>query len=512
MIADYGLPGDVASRTFRVFAHHQPIRVVETPPLDAAERERLAAAYRQLPSYCHIYDPAGMHLHVAHLGANEDVELAIEVDEEITSFRVEPPRRGGARHATGRRLTFTTGAHGARYFVVRVNALPPLLLVVDEPEEIPAGPDVLDAREFLAAPVPDHTTALQRALAAVNGTGRTLVVPAGVYSIAQLHVCDGRDFRLHLAAGCLLKVRPSAHGENEHRHGLWLENCTDVALTGLGGIDHQAYEHYVLGGNDYQHGMVDYYTANDLCPWITQSPLFLTGSRQIRIEGVTLRNGRNFNLNCRGCDDVTIRRVKILTPAACTPEYADGINTGSCRRVLVEDCLVAANDDAFASGHYFAPYDQRPSADHVIRGLLGWNLRGSGARLGFYAAHDQGDFTFERCDFLGMAHTSLLIHALRPPADGAPPRYGTLRVHDCRFDARHLLALLTIEGAAIDRLEFRDVEFVHAPGTLPVEIAGSLAAPIGTLVFERVICHGRPILSTADLPGSVAHVREVIFR
>ncbi len=68
MIIDYGIAGDFLSRSFRLEADGVPVKVVETPPMDAAERQRLVDDYRKLPNYCHIYDPACMHLHYAHLG------------------------------------------------------------------------------------------------------------------------------------------------------------------------------------------------------------------------------------------------------------------------------------------------------------------------------------------------------------------------------------------------------------------------------------------------------------
>ena len=464
-ITDHGIAGDAVSRAFRLLVNGRPIQVVETPPMSAAERQSLAEAYRRLPDYCHIYDVAGMHLHYAHLAVSGTAEVRIEVDEGVQTFRVHPLRKKIPGRATGRVLSLPVPAGGSRHFIVRINALPPLMLAIEEPEVDapgPGDPGVMDAADFLtdATGGVDQTENFHRALAAVNGTGGTLLVRPGTYLITQLHVRRGRNFRLHLSPGCLLKVQPSAHGENEHRHGLWLEDCEDVAVLGRGCLDHQAYEHYVHGRNNYQHGMVDYYTANALCPWITQSPLFITGSRRITVDGLVLRNGRNFNLNCRNCDDLVLRRIKIFTPPACTPEYADGINTGSCRHVLIEDCLVACNDDCFAAGHAFETYDRRASAHHVIRRMLGWNLRASAVRLGFHAAHDQGDFTFEDCDFVGMIYTTFLVHPLKPTAEGRNARYGTIRVTDCAFDdaprlsslldaQQPILAALVIDGVTL---------------------------------------------------------------
>ncbi len=518
MITDFGFAGDFPSRTFSLEANGLPIRVTETPPMDASERQRLAEAYRKLPDYCHIYDPACMHLHSAHLGAEGEVRVTVEVGEEIRTFRVHPVRRSRDAHATGRVLAFASGTGEPRYFVVRINELPPLMVLIDAPETdrpLPGDPAVIDAGSFLtdATGASDQTPHFQRALSAANGSGKTLCVHPGTYSISQLHVQNGRDFRLYLAPGCLLKVKPSAHGENEHRHGLWLEDCEDVTVCGRGCIDHQAYEHYVLGGNDYQHGMVDYYTANDLCPWVTQSPLFITGSRRMRIEGITIRNSRNFNLNCRACDNVTIRHVKILTSPACTPEYADGINSGSCRNVLIENCLVACNDDIFAAGHYLATYDRRAARNHVVRGVLGWSLRGSGARLGFFASFDQGDYTFEGCDFVAMTYTSLLIHALRPGADGQPSRYDTIRAADCTFEAPLAQALLSVEKASIQSLELIDVAIDGPPHPIAaLVVEGDPAAPIGRLLLENVTLNGRHLTDLGQIPSKIGDVTQVIVR
>ena len=518
-ITDHFIAGDVASRSFRLHANGQPVAVVETPPMDAAERDRLAAAYRQLPDYCHIYDPAGMHLHYAHLAAAGDVELRIELEEEIRSFRIHPLRKQISVHAAGCCLTFRTGPRGPRHFIVRINALPPLMLIVEEPDTDrprPGDPAVVDAAAFLTdrTGTADQTDNFHRAFAAVNGTGRTLAVPAGIYLVTQLHMKAGRNFRVHLAPGCLLKIKASAHGENEHRHGLWLQDCEDVALLGRGCIDQQAYEHYVHGGNQYQHGIVDYYTANELCPWLTQSPLFITGSRRITVDGLLIRNGRNFNVNCRGCDDLTLRNLKILTPPACTPEYADGINTGSCHRVLIEDCLVAANDDCFASGHYLGAYDTRSSSDHVIRRMLGWNLRASGVRLGFYAAHDQGDFTFEDCDFVGMIYTTFLVHPLQPAAGGRPAKYGTIRAVACAFDdAPRLTSLVDVQLPVIEKLELINLTFHGAPpATAALIVKGDPHAGIGQLLLENLSCNGQHLTQLEQIPHQLSHVAEVIVR
>ena len=518
-IEDHFIAGDFVSRTYRLHAHGQPVAVVETPPMDADARARRAAEYRKLPDYCHIYDEAGMHLHYAHFAASGDATLAIDAGEPIRSFRIHPLRRQIAGQVAGSVLTFQAGPTGPRQFIIRINDLPPLMLAVEAPQAArpqPDDPHVIDASAFLtdATGHTDQTENFHQAFAAVDGTHRTLLVPPGTYRVTQLHVKGGRHFQLHLSPGCRLLVQPSTRGENEHRHGLWLEDCEDVGVVGRGCIDQQAYEHYALGGNLYSHGVVDYYTANALCPWITQSPLFITGSRRVLVDGLVIRNGRNFNVNCRNCDDVTLRNLKILTPPACTPEYADGINTGSCQRVLIEDCLVAANDDCFASGHYFATYDTRASEHHVIRRMLGWNLRASAVRLGFFAAFDQGDFTFEDCDFVGMIYTTLLVHPLQPGPGGAPARYGTIRAVDCAFDdTPRLASLLDARKPEIGSLELVNFTFHGEPrpdAMLLVE--GGSAAGISRLRLKNTRVNRRPVTRLAQIPHQISRVGSVEVR
>ncbi len=430
-----------------------------------------------------------MHLHYAHAAAEGGTEVRIEAPENIETFRIHPLRKALQGKVQGRALTFGTGGDEPRYFIVRINRLPPLVVIIEDPErdrlfqpsergQVVSGGaegdrfnsgEVIDAGAFLSdrTGVEDQTQGLQRALAQAAGSGGTLHVPPGTYAVTQLHLKGCRGFRLHLAPGCLIKIKPSARGENEHRHGLWLEDCEDVSVTGGGCIDHPGLPRAPMSSGETTT-RTGWWTITRMQGPArgSRSPLcFITGSRRIpRVDGLTIRNGRNFNVNCRNSDDLTLRRLKILTPPACTPEYADGINTGSCQNVLIEDCLVASNDDCFASGHYFSSYDSRPSRNHVVRRVLGWSLRGSGARLGFYANQDQGDFLFEDCDFAAMCYTSFLIHPLREGPDGKVSRYGTIRAVNCGFDDAPLLeSLLDAQKPVIGKLELVNIAFHGEP-------------------------------------------------
>jgi len=175
---------------------------------------------------------------------------------------------------------------------------------------------------------------------------------------------------------------------------------------------------------------------------------------------------------------------------------------------LVDGCLAACNDDCFASGHYFSSYDFRPSRNHTISGMLGWNMRANAVRLGFFTNYDQGDFTFKNCRFLSMPFGSVLIHGLRPRTDGSPARYGVVRFIDCSFDdAERLQSLFTVERAAIDSLELKNITFFGQPNPAAAwQIEGDAAAPIRSLRLKNVLVNSKRLEKIDMAPSRVRRV------
>ena len=74
-------------------------------------------------------------------------------------------------------------------------------------------------------------------------------------------------------------------------------------------------------------------------------------SRDVEIDGLTVRNGRNFNFNVLACERVTFRGCKVLTPPACVPEFTDGIDVVSTDGLTIDGFFVYCNDDCFAWGN-----------------------------------------------------------------------------------------------------------------------------------------------------------------
>jgi hypothetical protein len=480
---------------------------------------RIAAAYRQMPPYCWV-EERFVALHYAHAACAGPAEVQVTVlhaaggGDTHPPVRIHPLRRGIAATWQGDTLCFAAEDLQPRYLLVNIGELPLLCILLDPPEveqPTPGGPGVVNLTAFLGGAA-DATEAFRLGIRAVDGTGATLYIPAGEYVTGTIHIQQGSNFRLYFQPGAILRTRRGAAGTNEHLHGLWFDRCRDVTLFGRGCLDQQGYEHFALGGNDYKHGMISWEVPNALNPYTTQSPLFVTHCQNILVEGLTLRNGRNFNVNLRRSDNVTLRNCHVLTPPASVPEYTDGYQINACHGTLLENCFAFCNDDCIACGHYFYSHDDREQCDTRVRGFVGWNARANGLRIGFYSHYDLGDYVFENCDFIGADDSAVLIHALRDSHEARRyQRYGLIRFADCGFDlcGRMVTGLLHVDRARIASLEFERVAFdQQAPAPSLIE-GHPQDGGIGRLLLRQVTIGGAPLTDLQSAHVDVANVGEV---
>jgi len=458
-------PGDMGSEIFHLDISGHPVPVTAIPSVRAEDYAGFADEYAKLPSYCSINPPNFMGVHYAWIAADVPVDLTVSCPSAVERCIVHPARRQIQPAMDGKTIKARTGETEPRYFIFEIDDYPPLVVVVDPIERDAPGRDthgVLDVGRLLSdsASVAERTATLEEAFHKAAKDKKIAYVPAGVYHVGAIKLHNLEGLTLYFASGSLLRTETSPAGKNIHSHGLWLQDSQHIRIWGRGCLDHGGYPNFAHGGNAYNHGLISYYVTNDLCPFTTESPLFMLRCRNVEIDGFMVRNGRNMNFNMRRCDDVTLRRCKILTPPLSTPEYGDGYHTNSCRNVRIEKCLAFCNDDCFASGHYTC-FDDRDSANHVIHGLVGWNPRANAVRLGFHTYFNLGDYRFENCDFAGMAYAAIVIHPLKDaPEAHRFQRYGTVSFADCGFACGRLSdVLIDMADARMDAFELVDVAF-----------------------------------------------------
>lgn len=176
------------------------------------------------------------------------------------------------------------------------------------------------ACQAVACPIQEKIDALS-----ASGGG-VLRIPPGIHETAALRLKTGVE--LHLEKGAVLLAGKSIekHYAATEGHAFILADGVDnVAVTGEGAIDGR--------GRDFAPGSLD----------VLQQPrlLWFRDCRNVRVEGVTLRNGRRWTCYFERCDGVAARRVKIRSTFH---KCCDGFDL-ECKNALIEDCDVETQDD-----------------------------------------------------------------------------------------------------------------------------------------------------------------------
>lgn len=189
----------------------------------------------------------------------------------------------------------------------------------------------------------DCTTALQQALDAAAETAATdcvVRVPPGVWLSGTLHLRSGVN--LHLEKGAILRASGEAarFPHIEHpvcsrmdlfpwRAFLFGHALEAISLTGEGTIEcggeQSAFHDGVADSPDRPYG------------------IHLVDCRDVRIEGLRLRNSAHWMLRLLKCRDVRIGGLDIFNH--CNRNN-DGLDIDSCEGVIVRDCLIDSSDDA----------------------------------------------------------------------------------------------------------------------------------------------------------------------
>ena len=164
---------------------------------------------------------------------------------------------------------------------------------------------------------------IDRAAAAGGGV---VDVPPGVHESPALLL--RRGVTLRLAEGAVLKAKtsPAAYAPTEGHAFILAEHADNVSVEGPGVIDG--------AGDAFADGSLD----------VPQQPrlVWFRDCRNVRVENVTLRNGRRWTLYLDRCDGAVVRKVKIRSTLQ---KCCDGIDL-ECRNALVEDCDIDSQDDA----------------------------------------------------------------------------------------------------------------------------------------------------------------------
>lgn len=192
---------------------------------------------------------------------------------------------------------------------------------------------------ILACSVLSAESGIQSKIDAASAAGGGVVrIGAGVHVSPALRMKTG--VTLHLEKGAVLQADTnlSAYAATEGHAFILAEGADRVAIEGEGTID---------GGGGA-------FPVAGLAKVVKQQPrlVWFRDCRDVRIEGVTLRNGRRWMCYLSRCDGVLVRRVTI---SSLSQKNCDGLDL-ECKNALIEDCDIETQDDAIVFKAHSADY------------------------------------------------------------------------------------------------------------------------------------------------------------
>ena len=193
--------------------------------------------------------------------------------------------------------------------------------------------------------------------------------------------------------------------------GFHASNATDIAILGRGIIDMSRVKEKILfpaTGDGHE-------AVKNAKRWHT---IDFRNCRNVKIDGIVIRDSLLYNIAMWGCEDVAISGVKIVGQWRFN---TDGIDLHNCRRARVTDCFARTFDDTFC---FKAHEGYGNCEDCVVERCVAWNDWGKAFEVGVECRADHlRRLAFRDCD---------CIHSVAWAMDVTNVDYG--RVSDVTFE------------------------------------------------------------------------------
>ncbi len=199
-----------------------------------------------------------------------------------------------------------------------------------------------------------QTTALQAVIDRAAEKGGVVVIPKGVFLSGALFFKQGTH--LHLESGAVLKgsddianfplVKTRIEGQTVKYFSALVnaDNVDGFTISGKGAID----------GNGLRYWRA-FWLRREFNPQCTNMDemrprlVYISNAKNVRLEGVTLRNSPFWTCHIYRSERVQIDGVSFYAPyEPVKAPSSDAIDLDVCRDVLVKSCYMSVNDDAIA--------------------------------------------------------------------------------------------------------------------------------------------------------------------
>ena len=199
--------------------------------------------------------------------------------------------------------------------------------------------------------------------AAAQAGGGRIVVPSGVWKSGTIWLKDHCELHLEKGATILGSEKAADYNANDvfpenfnsvgeewsGGHLVLAYKATDVAITGEGVIDGNGGAFFGETQEEgwfpaYKYGIKLHPTDRE---WFRPGPMIaMFLSKNIRLEGVTLRNTPCWTAHFRCCDGLDVSGVTIDADREIA--NSDGFSIDCTKNVVVKDCVIKTGDDGFA--------------------------------------------------------------------------------------------------------------------------------------------------------------------
>lgn len=310
--------------------------------------------------------------------------------------------------------------------------------------------------------------AIDRAIVEASAhAGDTVYLPEGKYNCYSIHLKSDITLMLHREATILAAApvgelgydlpefnKDSIYQDFGHSHWhnslIWGEDLHDVTLCGEGLIDGTGV--LTRGSGRSRNSRV-----------VANKSLAMKNCKNVEIRGLRFLNSGHFSMLLTGVDSLLIEDVVIDT-------NRDGIDIDCCEDVVVRRCQVnTLNDDAIVLKCSYALGWAKPTRNVVVE-----DCDVSGYDVGTY-----------------MDGTRQTTVSVVPDRDGPTGRiklgtessnaFKDILVHNCRFTHCRGIAIETVDGAALENVEFSDItmrDICNSP--IYIRLGNRMRSPEGT--------------------------------
>lgn len=263
------------------------------------------------------------------------------------------------------------------------------------------------------------TTAFRDAIAAcAKAGGGTVVVPAGKFLTAPIHLRNGVNLHLADGAEIIFSDKPEDYlpvvfvrvgGIELYNYSplIYARDCTNIAVTGRGKLNGNAKAWWDWKSRETKAGFemgamgvpVEQRVFGKPEHAIRPSFLCLVSCTNVLLADFTIGGGPNWTIHPIYCRNTTLRGVNVVTDGPNN----DGVDPDSCSDLLIENCTFDTGDDCVVlkSGYNEDGWRVgRPTENVILRNCS--SKRGHGGLvIGSEMSGGVRNVFMEDCEFAG---------------------------------------------------------------------------------------------------------------